>query len=171
MKKGLGSRLNRALLLALVVGVLVLADRLAFKFVTPDIAVLIAGTILTAVGGRGLRLRAEDLRNVQIARVTAADMLAQQDMARKKKRSAGAVLGGIVCMCVAYGCAAPQTCDGVVVGTPERDHATGVPLYSLRCGTKLLWRGVCDNPHQRGRFLYCNGSPAVRLSVKGEPNG
>ncbi len=168
MKQGLNSRLNRALLLALVVGVLVLADRLAWQWVTPEVALVVAGGVLSLVGGRGLVLRRDDEVQAALSSppLTVGELATLNEM-RAKARKAGKLVGGsLLALCLLTGCPSPsmQTCPGPVVGEASYDVATGIPVYSLRCGSALLWRGVCGSPDVQGQFLYCDGKPAYRLT-------
>jgi hypothetical protein len=207
MKHGLDSRLNRALAMALFVGLLILADRLTLGWLTPEFAALIATGALSLVGGRGLVLRREDERQAAALHppLTALELSLLQDLRQRARKAPGTVHGserahprcetnvdghrcnrpenhsgkcskppvwpgpasGAVLLCVLLtGCPSPtvQTCPGTVVGEASRDVPTGVPLYSLRCGSALLWRGVCGSPERRGDYLYCDGKPAFRLN-------
>lgn len=167
MKKGLDSRLNRALVLALGVGLLVLADRLAWQWMSAEVAVVIAGAVLSMVGGRGLVLRRDDEAQAALSNppLTMGELAVVNEM-RARARKAGKIVGGILALCLLTGCPSPalQTCPGPVVGEASRDVATGVPMYALRCGASVLWRGVCGLPEARGEFLFCDGKPAYRLT-------
>lgn len=168
MKKGLDSRLNRALLLALVAGLLVLADRLAWQWMSAEVALVVAGGVLSLVGGRGLVLRRDDEAQAALSNppLTAGELSALQEIRHKAKRASVVIGGGLLALCLLTGCPSPsvQTCPGPVVGEASRDVATGAPLYSLRCGASVLWRGVCGSPEARGEFLFCDGKPAYRLT-------
>lgn len=168
MKKGLQSRLNRALLLALVAGLLVLADRLAWQWMSAEVALVVAGGVLSLVGGRGLVLRRDDEAQAVLSNppLTAGELSALQEIRHKARRGALVIGGGLLALCLLTGCPSPavQTCPGPVVGEASRDVATGAPLYSLRCGASVLWRGVCGSPQARGEFLFCDGKPAYRLT-------
>ncbi len=167
MKRGLDSRLNRALVLVLVAGILILADRFAFKWVTPEVAVVLAGAIMAIGSGRGLVLRRDDEKQAAALNppLTAGELAVLQEIRHKAKRGAAVIGGSLLALCLLTGCPSPtvQTCPGVVVGEASRDVATGAPLYSLRCGSALLWRGVCGSPQRKGQYLYCDGKPAYKL--------
>lgn len=167
MKKGLQSRLNRALLLALVAGLLVLADRLAWQWMSAEVALVVAGGVLSLVGGRGLVLRRDDEKQAATLNppLTAGELAVLQEIRHKAKRGAAVIGGSLLALCLLTGCPSPtvQTCPGPVVGEASRDVATGAPLYSLRCGASVLWRGVCGSPEVHGEFLVCDGRPAYRL--------
>lgn len=168
MKKGLDSRLNRALLLALVVGVLVLADRLAWQWVTPDIALIVAGSVLSLVGGRGLALRRSDEQQAAALNppLTAGELAVLQEIRHKAKRAAAVTGSGAMALCLLTSCSntAAYTCPTAIEGEASRDVATGAPLYSLRCGASLIWRGVCGSPKVIDNYLYCDGSPVYKLT-------
>lgn len=168
MKKGLQSRLNRALLLALVAGIMVLADRLAWQWVSADVALVIAGLVLSAVGGRGLALRRADERQAAALNppLTAGELAVLHEIRHKAKR-AGAVIGSILmALCLLTSCSttAAYSCPTVVDGEASRDVATGAPMYTLRCGSAMVWRGVCGTPKLVGDYLYCDGRPAYKLT-------